>query len=181
MSRIRIYHESQPHIVLAESSDHAEIAEWLHRDGVRFERWTAKAPVLPGATPEQVADAYRDDIDRILTDPKYQAFDVISIASDHPQKDALRRKFLDEHRHGEDEVRFFVAGAGLFTIHLDTRVIEVLCEQGDLICVPEQTRHWFDMGPNPNFIAIRIFGNPLGWIAQFTGDDIAQRFPRFEP
>jgi 1,2-dihydroxy-3-keto-5-methylthiopentene dioxygenase len=108
----------------------------------------------------------------------YQAVDVISLAPDHPQKDALRQKFLNEHRHSEDEVRFFVAGQGLFSLHLDDRVYEVLCEKGDLIGVPDNTRHWFDMGPNPNFVAIRIFTNPAGWVADFTGSDIAQQFPR---
>ncbi len=34
------------------------------------------------------------------------------------------------------------------------------------------------MGPNPYFIAIRLFTNPAGWVANFTGDTIAERFPR---
>ena len=67
---------------------------------------------------------------------------------------------------------------GLFSLHLDDHVYEVLCTKGDLIGVPDNTRHWFDMGPNPNFVAIRIFTNPAGWVADFTGSDIAQRFPR---
>ena len=49
----------------------------------------------------------------------------------------------------------------------------MLCEKNDLISVPAHTPHWFDMGSEPNFTAIRIFDNPEGWIAQFTGDDIA--------
>ncbi len=57
----------------------------------------------------------------------------------------------------------------------------MLCEEGDLISVPAGTRHWFDMGPNPRFTAIRLFTNADGWIANFTGDTIADRFPRHEP
>jgi 1,2-dihydroxy-3-keto-5-methylthiopentene dioxygenase len=34
------------------------------------------------------------------------------------------------------------------------------------------------MGSEPNFTAIRIFDNPEGWIAQFTGDAIADEYPR---
>jgi 1,2-dihydroxy-3-keto-5-methylthiopentene dioxygenase len=56
----------------------------------------------------------------------------------------------------------------------------VLCTQGDLIGVPDGTRHWFDMGPNPHFVAIRLFTNPAGWVANFTGDEIAARFARLE-
>jgi 1,2-dihydroxy-3-keto-5-methylthiopentene dioxygenase len=36
------------------------------------------------------------------------------------------------------------------------------------------------MGPNPHFIAIRLFTNPEGWVAKFTGEPIADRFPRLE-
>ena len=57
---------------------------------------------------------------------------------------------------------------------------EVLCEKDDLISVPAGTRHWFDMGPEPYFVAIRVFTNPAGWVANFTGSDIAAQFPRLE-
>ena len=90
---------------------------------------------------------------------------------------AFRKKFLDEHVHSEDEVRFFVRGQGLFVIHANGRVYSVLCEKDDLISVPANTRHWFDMGPNPSFTAIRLFNNPEGWVANFTGDEIASRDP----
>jgi len=52
-----------------------------------------------------------------------------------------------------------------------------LCEKDDLISVPANTKHWFDMGPNPVFTAIRLFNNPEGWVARFTGDAIAEEFP----
>ena len=110
----------------------------------------------------------------------YVTVDVISLTSDHPQKAELRAKFLEEHRHAEDEVRFFVAGRGLFTLHIEDKVYAVLCEKNDLISVPAGTRHWFDMGEHPHFVAIRLFNNPEGWVAQFTGEDIAGRFPRLE-
>jgi 1,2-dihydroxy-3-keto-5-methylthiopentene dioxygenase len=29
-------------------------------------------------------------------------------------------------------------------------------------------------------VAIRLFNNPEGWVANFTGEDIAGRFPRLE-
>jgi 1,2-dihydroxy-3-keto-5-methylthiopentene dioxygenase len=54
----------------------------------------------------------------------------------------------------------------------------VLCERGDLIGVPDNTRHWFDMSERPYFIAIRLFTNKEGWVANFTGSDIAEGFPR---
>ena len=77
-------------------------------------------------------------------------------------------------------LRFFVDGQGLFYVHPDDKVYLVLCEQGDLISVPAHTRHWFDMGENPSLKAIRLFTTPEGWVAHFTGSDIARRFPKLE-
>lgn len=180
MSRLRVYDQRDPVRPLATESDHAAIARTLGGVGVRFERWEASKPVTPGASQEEVIAAYGEDIERLKHEKGYQAVDVISLTADHPQKDALRQKFLSEHTHSEDEVRFFVAGQGQFTLHIGERIYDILCEQGDLIGVPDGTRHWFDMGPNPNFVAIRLFTNPEGWVAKFTGEDIAERFPRLE-
>ncbi|HEY3521286.1 MAG TPA: acireductone dioxygenase [Rhodanobacteraceae bacterium] len=180
MSRLRIFDERQGETPLQVVDDHGQIAHELGKVGVRFERWQASSPIVPGDPQEKVIDTYRADIERLRREHGYQAVDVISLSADHPQKDALRQKFLNEHTHAEDEVRFFVAGEGLFTLHIGDRVYEVLCTQGDLIGVPDGTRHWFDMGPNPGFVAIRLFTNPEGWVAQFTGNEIARRFPRLQ-
>jgi 1,2-dihydroxy-3-keto-5-methylthiopentene dioxygenase len=46
--------------------------------------------------------------------------------------------------------------------------------------VPAGTHHWFDMGKDPAFCAIRLFGSERGWVAAFTGDKIAGRFLSFD-
>jgi len=181
MSRLRIFDEQRPHSPLSIHQDHAEIARELAKVGVRFEQWEASQPIAPGASQDEVIAAYRSDIDRLMRDEGYQSVDVISLKPDHPDRTALRQKFLSEHTHSEDEVRFFVAGAGQFTLHIGEKVYDVLCEQGDLIGVPDGTRHWFDMSEAPHFVAIRLFTNKDGWVANFTGSDIAQHFPRMEP
>lgn len=180
MSRLGIFSENEPARAELETSDHAEIARELGRIGVRFERWEATQPVAPGASSEEVFAAYRADIDRLVAENGFQSVDVVSIAPDHPQREEMRGKFLDEHFHQEDEVRFFVAGSGLFTLHVGAKVYQVVCEQGDLISVPDGTSHWFDMGAEPFFVAIRFFTRPDGWIGHFTGSDISRHFPRHE-
>jgi len=181
MSRLRIYDENQPQSPLADIHDHAAIAGELGKVGVRFEQWQASQPIQPGASQDEVIAAYRSDIDRLMSQEGYQSVDVISLTPDHPDRAALRRKFLSEHTHSEDEVRFFVAGAGQFTLHLGGKVYDVLCEKGDLIGVPDGTPHWFDMSESPYFVAIRLFTNKEGWVANFTGSDLADHFPRMTP
>ena len=46
--------------------------------------------------------------------------------------------------------------------------------------VPAGILHWFDMGPEPNITAIRFFDNQEGWVPNFTGSDVAEKFPKFE-
>lgn len=180
-SRLRIFDEARPDRPLLTTGDRAAMARELAAIGVAYEQWQAAQPVAPGASPEEVLAAYRADIDRLVAQRGFRSVDVVSIAPDHPQREVMRGKFLDEHFHKEDEVRFFVAGSGLFTLHVDDKVYEVLCTRGDLIAVPDSTRHWFDMGPEPSFVAIRFFTAPDGWVGHFTGTDIAARFPRYEP
>lgn len=180
MSRLRIFDEAHPDKPLLATAEHADIARELAGIGVGFEQWQTTQPVAAGDPPESILAAYRTDIDKLVAERGFRSVDVVSIAPDHPQRDEMRAKFLDEHFHKEDEVRFFVAGSGLFTLHVDNRVYEILCEQGDLVSVPDSTTHWFDMGPDPSFVAIRFFTEPDGWVGHFTGTDIARRFPRYE-
>jgi 1,2-dihydroxy-3-keto-5-methylthiopentene dioxygenase len=181
MSQIRIFADDAPGKAIMTSTSGKHIAHELAAIGVTFERWFTNAQIEPGASSQAVIAAYQHDIERLKREGGYQAVDVVSLQPDHPDRAMLRQKFLNEHTHAEDEVRFFVAGSGLFTLHVNRKVCEIRCERGDLIRVPAGTKHWFDMGEHPHFVAIRLFTNPAGWVAQFTGDNIALNFPRYEP
>lgn len=180
MSSLSVYHVSTPDLPNKVLTHLDDIVSTLAEHGVGFDRWQATAPITPGASQEEVIAAYQVQIDKLMTERGYITVDVISLDRDHPKKAELRAKFLDEHQHGEDEVRFFVAGRGLFSLHIDDYVYAVLCEKNDLITVPAGARHWFDMGEHPHFVAIRLFNNPEGWVAKFTGEEIASYFPRLE-
>ena len=156
------------------------IAAELAAIGVQFERWEADQPLAPDAGQEEVLTAYRQAVDKLNAKYGFQSIDVVSLGPDHPERAALRQKFLAEHTHADFEVRFFVAGRGLFYLHVGGKVYLVLCEQGDLISVPANTTHWFDMGESPDFKCIRFFTTPDGWQGNFTGSDIATRFPSFD-
>ncbi|MFE8073108.1 cupin [Marinobacteraceae bacterium S3BR75-40.1] len=179
MTTLRIFSADNPETPEQVVEDGQEIQRLLEAQGVRFERWETRD--LPAdADADSILEAYQPEVERIKAERGFQSADVISLTPDNPKKDELRQKFLDEHRHSEDEVRFFVRGQGLFYLHLGEKIYSVLCCKNDLISVPDGARHWFDMGPQPDFTCIRLFTNPEGWVAQFTGDDIASRTPRYE-
>lgn len=180
MSLLAIFSDSSPETILFSSQNPQEIGKALKQVGVLFEQWPTMPTIGVDSTFDEILAAYASEIQRIVKQGGYQSWDVVALNPDNPNKEALRQKFLDEHTHGEDEVRFFVSGQGLFTLHIDGKVYNVLCQRGDFISVPAKVPHWFDMGPEPHFIAIRMFNNPEGWIATYTGSDIANKFPRLE-
>jgi len=179
MSMLKIHAESSPQAVEV-IRDAEQIAERLLAIGVRFERWSAEKAFAADAQADEVLSAYAGPVERLKGLYGFQSADVISVGPDHPQREALRAKFLDEHVHSDFEVRFFVEGRGLFYLHPDENIYALLCEQGDLISVPAQVKHWFDMGEKPDLKCIRLFTTPEGWVAEFTGSDIAGRFPKIE-
>jgi 1,2-dihydroxy-3-keto-5-methylthiopentene dioxygenase len=162
------------------TTDPTVIATVLGGLGVLYERWRANRPLAADAGQNEVLEAYQEEIERLNADHGFQSVDVVSLGPDHPDKTTLRNKFLAEHTHKDFEIRFFVGGRGLFYLHVGGQVYLLLCEQGDLVSVPANTTHWFDMGANPRFKCIRFFTTPDGWLGDFTGSDIANRFPDFD-
>ena len=178
MSLLKVYAESHPLQLLLQSNDPNEIRAALAERGIGFERWPARQSLTADASPEQILAAYAAEISQVQASGNYPTVDAIRLTPEHPDRQALRQKFLAEHSHSEDEVRFFVEGCGLFCLHIGDEVLQVLCETNDFLRVPAGTKHWFDMGSAPHFTAIRFFDNPAGWVAQFTGDAIASQIGR---
>jgi 1,2-dihydroxy-3-keto-5-methylthiopentene dioxygenase len=177
MSRLTVYEDSTPEALVFQSEDGAAIATRLAPLGVHFERWESPMTLSPEDAAEVILEAYRPYLDQLMGERGAGSADVIKLTPDNPAAPALREKFLAEHTHTEDEVRFFVHGSGHFVLHVNGMVYDAFCEQGDLISVPAHIKHWFDAGEKPFFTALRVFTDTSGWVAHFTGDDISTRFP----
>src|SRR6185312_1216055 len=108
------------------TSDGVRIAQELAAAGVRFERWPADRELPAGADQETVIAAYRSSIDKLINEKGYQSVDVIRLERGTPNTEPMRKKFLDEHQHSEDEVRFFVEGRGAFYLHVGGRVYQTI-------------------------------------------------------
>jgi 1,2-dihydroxy-3-keto-5-methylthiopentene dioxygenase len=180
MSRLTIYPENNSARPILDTTDAREITRALKDIGVVFERWKASAHLSQSATNDDVLNAYKDDVERIKREQGFSTADVLRVNAATENKAAIRAKFLNEHTHDEHEVRFFVEGAGMFYLRVGGKVHMILCERGDLLSVPKGTPHWFDMGENPDITAIRFFTEMSGWVPHFTGDKIADAFPKFE-
>jgi 1,2-dihydroxy-3-keto-5-methylthiopentene dioxygenase len=133
------------------------------------------------ATQEDILTAYEKDLKPFMEEGGYLTADVISINSLTENYEAIRAKFLAEHTHSEDEIRFFVDGQGLFWFNMENEpVFNLLCQRGDLISVPAGTKHWFDAGESDPFVkAIRIFIDMSGWVPEYTQSGVEQNFTQF--
>ncbi|MBP2290971.1 1,2-dihydroxy-3-keto-5-methylthiopentene dioxygenase [Azospirillum rugosum] len=180
MAWLTVYPDNDPTVVELSSSDRMVVSGHLAMAGLLFERWNAEKAIDDTADTAAVLAAYAGPIAALKRARGFQSADVVRVPRGMPEAGALRAKFLAEHTHEEDEARFFVEGSGAFYLHVGDRVLRVVCERGDLLSVPAGTKHWFDMGPDPHFTAIRFFTRPDGWVAAFTGDVIADHFPRYD-
>ncbi|PWV58086.1 acireductone dioxygenase [Nocardiopsis sp. L17-MgMaSL7] len=185
MTLLQIMPEHDASKILVRTSDPDRIARELSEQGVEFGRWDVPDGYDPDSDTERIMDCFRDRVERISAERSFRLVDVARLRPDDdpawPEKAAeARSKFLQEHRHSENEVRFFASGSGCFYLHLGDRVYALVCTEGDLVSVPAGTRHWFDMGTRPDFVAVRFFEEKDGWVGDFTGDRISDSFPTLD-
>lgn len=160
-------------------ADEQAIRLFLDERGIFYQRWSTDAYLPSDATDTQVLAAYNRWLKPFMEKNGYQTADVVRVMPHTPNLSAIRDKFLREHTHSEDEIRFFVEGQGVFWFHkkrVADEVFALFCEQGDLISVPANTKHWFDLGDHPNVCAIRIFTGQAGWVPRYTESGMEQQY-----
>jgi 1,2-dihydroxy-3-keto-5-methylthiopentene dioxygenase len=146
-----------------------EIASALANYGIDYERWMPAHPVADNAPAEEILRAYAREIEDLKKRGDYVTADVIDVTPVTPGLDEMLAKFNREHWHDEDEVRFIIAGHGLFHIHTASgAVLGIEVEAGDLIRVPRGTLHWFDLCADRRIRAIRLFQDTAGWTPHYT-------------
>jgi 1,2-dihydroxy-3-keto-5-methylthiopentene dioxygenase len=146
-----------------------EICQYLNAIGITYERWQPARELAESATAAEVLAAYAPEIERLKTEGGYITADVIDVLPTTPGLDAMLNRFNSEHWHDEDEVRFIIAGRGLFHIHpREGDVISITVEAGDLLRVPRGTWHWFDLCHEKRIRAIRLFQDTSGWTPHYT-------------
>ena len=156
-----------------EITDFNEIQKFLDKHGVEISRWKANFPLKETDDQETVLKAYEHELSPYMKKHGYLSADVINVHKDMPNVEELRGKFLKEHTHSENEIRFFVDGSGYFWFNFnDGTIARLNCVKGDFLSVPQGFKHWFDLAPHYFVKAIRIFTNKEGWVANYTGSGV---------
>jgi len=123
-------------------SSPGEIRAFFETRNIFFDQWNCDVEFHDAATQEEILQAYSKDLDPFMKAGGYLTADVISINKLTENYEAIRAKFLAEHTHSEDEIRFFVDGQGLFWFHLDNEpVFNLLCLVGCLNTQAQRLKH----------------------------------------
>jgi 1,2-dihydroxy-3-keto-5-methylthiopentene dioxygenase len=179
MTSLTVYDEASPFAARETTGERAAIGARLAAVGVGLEVWPVKAWSGDAPADEAILAAYSKEIEALKARAGYRSCDIVRLTPGHPDRAQMRARFLAEHVHDDDEVRFFVEGSGMFYIREGGAVHALECTAGDLIVLPAGIRHWFDTGEHPRFTAIRLFTTADGWVAHFTGDAIAEAIPLY--
>lgn len=154
-----------------------EITAGLAEHGIDYERWQPAHPVADDTPAEEILKAYSNEIEQLKTRGGYVTADVIDVTPTTPGLEDMLAKFNREHWHDEDEVRFIIAGHGLFHIHSKRGpVLAIEVEAGDLIRVPRGTLHWFNLCSDRHIRAIRLFQDTAGWTPHYTESRVDEGF-----
>jgi 1,2-dihydroxy-3-keto-5-methylthiopentene dioxygenase len=151
--------------------DELSIRAELATLGVDYERWDLSR-VGDDAPADAVLEAYAAEIDEMKRLGGYTTADVIDVTPETQGLDAMLARFDKEHTHSEDEVRFILAGRGIFFLHLAGIVVSVEVGPGDMLRVPLGTTHWFTLCPERRIRAIRWFQQTSGWTPEYTGSGV---------
>lgn len=169
-------------------TEQAEVREYLAGIGIDYERWQPVDTLGADASAEEILRAYDQQIAELKARGGYKTADVIDVKPDTPGLDTMLARFNIEHRHDEDEVRYIIAGRGLFHIHpARGPVVAIEVEAGDLIRVPRGTLHWFDLCGDRRIRAIRLFQDVTGWTPHYTNSGVDRDYepvclgPRYIP
>ena len=184
MTLLTVWDETDETTPELETRDFASIVGVLTPLGVRFSRWQLKS-LSDDPSQEEILETYRLEIDAVNAEQGYTLVDALKILPQFTENYAemasvSRGKFLAEHQHDDDEDRFFARGSGVFYLRVNGRIHAVFCEAGDVISVPANTTHWFDMGTQPEYISVRFFHDDDGWVGNFTGSEIASKFATYD-
>ena len=154
-----------------------EIESFLAPFGIWYEKWDIDGRIGPDATNEEILTAYAPEIERLKARGGFVTADVINVTPATPGLDAMLAKFAKEHTHSEDEVRFTVKGGGVFHIHPPQGpVFAIQVEAGDLINVPVNTLHWFDLCSDKTIRCIRLFQDASGWAPHYAEQGVHEKY-----
>lgn len=152
-----------------------QLNRWPVGDNPEIQALLAK-DALSDEEKEQVLQSLDQYFEQLKISAGYQSRDLVVLHPEVPNLDTLLSKFDRCHYHADDEVRYIVAGEGVFGfVRPDGSQVEVTVQPEEYINVPANTEHWFYLTPSRRIKAVRYFTTTEGWVPQYTDSEIKFR------
>lgn len=149
-----------------------QLNRWPVGDNPEIQNLLAK-DALCDTEKEQVLQGLDRYFQELKETAGYQSRDLIVLHPEIPNLDTLLSKFDKCHTHADDEVRYIVAGEGVFGfVRPDGSQVEVKVQPEEFINVPANTEHWFYLTPARKIKAVRYFTTTEGWTPQYTDTEV---------
>lgn len=149
-----------------------QLNRWPVGDNPEIQRLLAK-DALSDEEKEQVLQSLDGYFEELKASAGYQSRDLIVLHPEVPNLDTLLSKFDRCHFHTDNEVRYIVAGEGIFGfVRPDGSQVELTVQPEEYINVPANTEHWFYLTPSKRIKAVRYFTTTEGWIPEYTDKEI---------
>lgn len=149
-----------------------QLNHWSIGDNPEIHRLLAQ-DALSDEEKEQVLQGLDGYFEHLKETAGYQSRDLIVLHPDVPNLDALLSKFDRTHYHTDNEVRYIVAGEGVFGfVRSDGSQVELTVQAEEYINVPANTEHWFYLTPSRRVKAVRYFTTTEGWVPEYTNTEI---------
>ena len=164
----------------------SDIARELAPLNIQLKRWPVgdseeirnllAQDVLSDVEKEQVLQALDSYFEELKQTAGYHSRDLIVLHPETTNLDAMLSKFYQSHTHADDEVRYIVAGEGIFGfVRPGGDQVELTVQPEEYINVPALSEHWFYLTASRRIKAVRYFNGTEGWVPEYTGTGIRSR------
>lgn len=153
-----------------------QLNHWNVGDNPQIQR-LLKQDSLNEDEKEQLLQALDGYFQQLQQTAGYQSRDLIVLHPGIPNLDGMLAKFDQIHTHADDEVRYIIDGEAIFGfVRPDGSQVELTVQPEEYINVPAGTEHWFYLTSAKRVKAIRYFISAEGWVPQYTGREIRDRY-----
>ncbi|KAI0795660.1 Acireductone dioxygenase [Abortiporus biennis] len=125
--------------------------------------------VLHWSVPVDDKGEWEEEIDTIAKDRDYKNRDIIEMSREllGDSYEEKLQKFLFEHIHEDEEIRYCLGGSGFFDVrdHSTESWIRIHVVKGDLMVLPAGIYHRFTLDTNDKMRTMRLFKDVPKWIA----------------
>ena len=167
-------------------TDLSDISRELAQLNIQLNRWPVgedpeirnllAQDVLNDSEKEQVLEALDGYFEELKQTAGYHSRDLIVLHPEIPNLDTMLSKFDRCHTHADDEVRYIVAGEGIFGfVRPGGDQVELTVQSEEYINVPANSEHWFYLTASRRIKAIRYFNGTEGWVPEYTGTEIRSK------